>query len=1604
MKMRWIYKLGFAAGLGLIAAGCAQEREPINRVQSMALKKSFFLGDNLQDVGDDPEFYTQQFLTDVPYGVGGGYLWTVGFGGKLTRVKFEATENYLLARINYERIDDSDGKGADPKHRDGVIAAMFPIQSHFDIRRSYNPQTGEELNVVEENQSDRPWYEREYFRVDWSQNLNTDSYDFDILSDLGLFGGTTYEPMKYEVSDPSNKDAPHFSTDDGYFDITTKAFAAPQVIDISHMGWGLDKIPACMLEADFFGGYAPAGSCNPIELTIRLSFKRVTDTDYQPQNWDGYRFQAYGAFDTQRYGYSADYGMSDNKWRRFINRYNIWQRSHYYADPTAMTGEIACNTKATTGIGGDAHRDTNGDGTEDECEGVTTATGVSGSQCDEFKNKCTLPYRARQAKPIAWYYTNPDPKVEEYFEPTSWATHEWDTALRSAVQTAKYVECTRTGGKPEDCMAQFPVFKGQATDNDDATAIAHEVDMCRQNNGWPSVDSPQDDQCKAIADDLATKRMAGVGVAAVAKLPEMITLCHSPVIASDNPICGAPGLEARLGDLRYHGVNVLPNPQTPSPWGIMVDSIDPTSGETIMASVNCFSFVNDLWSQGVVDYVRYINGELTTQDITDGTNVQNWVQADNLQHRGGGGVLPQMTRDQVAERLAGFSNTDKATMRQRMDGPAPSKSSPGYKLALQARRQVADIDAYAGAVSGQRAIVEARLTQAHGTEFEAKLVSTPILQRAGMFDSSVPLSGATMDYVSPLRMNNPQFEMEWKRMVENALAKRGMCVMNEAPEGTGITALAKILTEKFPLNDTSPAGIYDRNERMRNYLKKRAHYAVIVHEMGHSVGLRHNFVSSYDAFSFHPQYWQLRTKNGKAMPECTELTQDGASCVGPRYYDPITDEEHDQLLTMWMHDSVMDYSGTAEGDLIGLGVYDYAAARMFYGESVAVADRADIRATSPVGGGMLAKMDNFGGITGIQPTIVENGSTSDFHYAQYQAKYNMISDCKEVADTKAFRPSDWNELQYGPWQETVDGRLISVDGKWTKCKEIPVDHVAYRDLRFPSAAEQSPLGYYRGGPAVDVQGRVRMPYGFATDSWADLGNLSVYRHDVGADPYELFQFFISQQETRHIWDNYRRNRQAFSVRNASNRAFERYNSKMRDGAKGLGLYATLLRNVSQGSGIDYDSLWTFYTAQFFPENVLASGMAFDHFARELQRPQMGAHFSTKDIGSGKEVYLSSDDSEGNPPAGARTLQIPNGATGFFKDVGIGGRLVQNTLSDNHGEYDRDFTLNSGSYYSKINAPILLCESVDNFISSSRNDFVDPRYRSVSVADLFPEGFRRLVANALTLDNEITGVRVEANAAGVPLTDLGKYPKRPMGWTSWWLSGGPKSCFPSNGSTVCYTGGNQTGLDPYEPAGVAVVEPQIGWEQHKHLIAQMLLYLPENSQQKWLEMMRVWDMGQDNDPALAQRLEFTNPASGRRYLAKTYGQETIFDRPGLEKGIAARMLQYANQLVTAGYKVETDPSKVAPDLNNDGTPDWPTVVRHPDGNPVVVADMSTITPDGYYGPAVPQCDQNTNPACVQVTCDQSRACMKLQRYVETIFFLRQAISAYGLENVQAKGVY
>ncbi len=573
--------------------------------------------------------------------------------------------------------------------------------------------------------------------------------------------------------------------------------------------------------------------------------------------------------------------MTDTQWYRFINRYNIWKRSHHYADSAAMTGEVACFTPTTTPVGKDPNRDENKDGTADECAEVG-----SGSQCDTFNQKCTLPYRQREVQPVVWYYGQGS--HPEYFEPTRDAAHEWDVALRSSVMTARYSECIRTGGDMGTCMASHPIYTGQQDDNQDAIDLAREVDDCNEGRAYAGQ------TCDAVADRIGAERGYAPGVIALAKMPQALVLCHSPVEANDPELCGGPRLPAeisaaacyqagktgdaqvlaqcnaakivRRGDLRYHIVNSIDIPQTPSPWGIMVDANDPLTGETIAASINVWTHVNDLASQGVVDQARYIKGELQTPDVTEGTYVKDWAQA--AEAAGQKGAVAPMTAEQFQTRLADIVKVPVEELQAIQS--APEQHDPRLQsMVRNLKQELMSIRADAMAPATNNPTYEARRKRAIGTSLEAHLTTKMMQTFAGVsaFDSKMMMSAA-----SPLQGANPVLARELTNRRELALAQQGACVMQESLAPFAIADLANVLAKKFgefnPADDKGTQA--DRAEKMRRYVARKMHYAVVAHEMGHSIGLRHNFVSSSDAFNYRPQYWQLRTDNGTNTRTCTD--------------------------------------------------------------------------------------------------------------------------------------------------------------------------------------------------------------------------------------------------------------------------------------------------------------------------------------------------------------------------------------------------------------------------------------------------------------------------------------------------------------------------------------------------------------------------------------------------------------------------------------------------------------------------------------------------------------------------------------------------------------
>lgn len=348
--------------------GCAQDVGLIDRVQPGALRKSTLQG----------EWFYARTVVDVPYHV--GYTF-VGETEELDRVRFEIREDQLIAYRSYDFVAGTDLDHAAARQPGqqvhGTPVGAWKISKHFDITRSYNAATGEQTNVLEENAQDRPWYEREWIRVDWANNLLT--------SFLFTVDGVDTAPANAAMTHPADPDALTLAWRQGagwaetrdpvamrevehvaYLDFVVKVAAKPVAWDFWDPDWGPERYPACwfFLNED----------CKPAEIAVRTAFLRVDpaeDADYLPlaypdnvvardaagkalhvvehaeivddgdeeatvslgltQDPDGYQvripyFDRFGYFRTERYGYDPKHGEVDSARQQQINRYAIWQR------------------------------------------------------------------------------------------------------------------------------------------------------------------------------------------------------------------------------------------------------------------------------------------------------------------------------------------------------------------------------------------------------------------------------------------------------------------------------------------------------------------------------------------------------------------------------------------------------------------------------------------------------------------------------------------------------------------------------------------------------------------------------------------------------------------------------------------------------------------------------------------------------------------------------------------------------------------------------------------------------------------------------------------------------------------------------------------------------------------------------------------------------------------------------------------------------------------------------------------------------------------------------------------------------------------------------
>jgi hypothetical protein len=899
--MRSIHLL--AATMAVVATlgttGCSYRNEDINRVVNPYWSKAYF--DN------DDEWYLRSTVVDAPPEHG----WISIADGDwlmLEKVRWEITAGDLIAWRTYAAAPGAEQEnqpGAEDVYK-GPPVAVFSITDHFDIRREFDPTTGEESNVISENR-DRLWYDRAFIRVDWSVNkVSTFKYHLG-LDEPGYCGGPclgTGQQRFMVQAAQAPADPKRWRFEKNYFEITTRHEVAPDILGL--VG---------------YYGVAMAGDVSSAIVDVRHAFMKVPKSDYVAR-----AMPASVALE------DAD-GNEVRDERGFVKRIPINDRFGFF-------GSLGRNTF-------DANR------------GMITSGQVHNASLFNLWKKSKnddgtiIPIAEREPRPEAVvYYANVE-HPRQLLNASRRVAAQWNRVFRETVwkvNEAKYTGALDDTGIPSDVPTMF-VFKENDCNVDNVEKV-----IAALNESHPDLVESVVDQAKRTVvndevvpfdgtvesvrarydeandeiDNLQPNGLGSKGQSFTAlqaqetqALHDLERICSAleyytggdMTMGRAAPDDIEPFLYQRLGDTRYSMMNLVVGDFQSGWLGLGPPYADPETGETISGTANIALAMLDRYATRAAQYVSVLNGETNDVDLQYGFDIakytdQKLLENSKLVTR----RASQQTRNEVA----------RAFEARRGNNELLREIAPGR--------------------------AQERLSRVVGTEMESQLITQDDIALFGAVHpsdvASVGLDDAMMNAVSPLR--NPEL-MNLGRQREQRAIRMGQRAA-DPPE----------MINNFLIGQAVAYKNMSYAERLKK-LREDIYVAVQLHEVGHNTGMFHNFAGSSDAINYGPFFWEIQDLPTDIDEAITELSANSdarsASRVeqlenckavianaGPDFESQGMTTQDCLRQSEGVYSSIMDYHGNWNADFNGLGPYDFAANKFAYGQLLEVFPTENLRA------------------------------------------------------------------------------------------------------------------------------------------------------------------------------------------------------------------------------------------------------------------------------------------------------------------------------------------------------------------------------------------------------------------------------------------------------------------------------------------------------------------------------------------------------------------------------------------------------------------------------------------------------------------------------------
>lgn len=814
--MRHTAALAALAPLALaLSGGCQEQLGDIDRTQPDKVDKSHF----------DGEFYYLQTVVDVPY--------TAPFtiigeqqDDPMDRVVWDIQEKYLYARRAREFvIGERDGDV-------GAPLAAFAIDSHFDVQREYDSTTGEQTNVLVENDTDRPWYERAYMRVNWATNYVDDHgafYAFSIASDSVV-------DISDHAGDEAFGDPNRTQVTRDYIETTQSLTVdAPAECYDYNDDWVISDEecePACW--------WSYTADCVGRRIQVRHSFMRTGERDYVARHYDDFDMERFGYFRSERFVYDRERALTDTGRLYWQQRWNIW------------TGSL----------------------TDTPCEEDLTCGEAPGQVCDPIKKVCAKAYTERGIRPVTYYLSAGFPA--EFRDSAMHLAAEWNQAMQTTVNHTKFggqrrVTCLPGQDAADDCCTVEQAGRGDAACVPDVFVLK-DNDCSVENIGRWAAD-PE-------LRDLLNDRLGGTPT----ELDHLQRACAG--FAQHTATRNDPNRRfqwQRLGDLRWSMLYWVDGPNDENPLGYGPSAADPVTGELIQASALVYGNTIAEYSAHSVDVVRVLNGELAEDDVVSGQHIRDHIEG-------------QGSAAQARERRARVPADERARRVHQAAHPHGERANRGAQGRHDARRSKTP--------NMSRTELARLRERIAGTAFEAKMI--PDHQRLLLgrtpADLGDPLSRADQAALSPVTGRARRRAKLAQRRQRRAMKKN--MYRREFADGS-------VIGYAHTLKGVDA-------QTMQGIIANLVFTSTTEHEVGHTLGLRHNFAGSADPLNYFPKYWELRGAEPEPFTDGFEYSE----------------EQREQQMPMFQYSAIMDYGARFHSDIKGLGSYDKAAIAYGYGDLV----------------------------------------------------------------------------------------------------------------------------------------------------------------------------------------------------------------------------------------------------------------------------------------------------------------------------------------------------------------------------------------------------------------------------------------------------------------------------------------------------------------------------------------------------------------------------------------------------------------------------------------------------------------------------------------------